>query len=1192
MDGRESGRMDDFLPSPSAFATVLSASVQDLVSITLQDLNSILPSLVRTATCVPLDTSEHFAAFRREVQKKVAGIDAVNVIVSLLRIDFNVVHEDAVKEQHLRKKLGGITLTDTITESLHKGLLLEFEENNSLQKMRLVLSEILRIASLVKESKGKFNLDETDLFACKAYLPDICNVVCVAFSELPFLLPICEVTEALLRVQYGPWILCRMVANNPDCFDVVCSSILGHASSSDESMLETQIRTKTLKMLCKMNPQYSKLLRAECVSLKKLAGLALELSINHSEKNNVDSDIVIFLTGLLLASDGQTKNWIEQYIRLAQKEHKENALNTFKIQLIKEMKAVIHSIQIEANKEEAMNTDSTFNHDLNNNLMHGISIMRLFCVLKTMSNFKLTTEESEFLVDLITSQPPATPVGVRYVVVALCTLVACTFLLSSEQREQKVIEWLKALVRKSSVYEKETGMNESYGETLLLIVIHFHGHSLEPVVELVCSTLGIKLRPTQLTKLKILFTQEVFPEKVVAEHALTVPVTTNLNRFMKVFLPVHCLHQLLKSRVFSKHCISVKDWLFEQICSCGSPVHPLMVPLIETYIHSIITPLNISKTKHQRMSSLQPFSEEKLAAVFSGNIECCDIKTSKLLFMFYALMYQDSLLNTMETLSNNPHAPREYSTLLYSLIPMKELLLYTRNEERLFGDLYPPLLRLLIVHYPHLCLVEDSIVEEEIQEGEVLSHSKLDVRNKLSLETIFVDVHSSHMSAIACLSKLAILQPTELVQHIDTIIQLLPEILDPKVPRKIQILCAKVWAKLNTAAPRCLWLKTVNVLRKQPDYVTHDWEKNPEYSEEEIKKDPLIVLRCNPNVYRCPPVFDIILRVLNGYLTASRSLLNHHLLSNPVIPGSKPQQEIKSIEQEREDLKIALIAAQESGALQILLEVCLSTDYEKESLGYSVRSQLHEIQCKVCCFIHQSFILQPGIAKLLHFQGYPPELLHITIAGVPSMHICIDFIPELLNQPHLEKQLFAVQLMSHLAVQYPIEKSFSMCKYVMNRIKSLLAGLPASKRNQFFVPALETLVRFCKAFPPLRTDITEFLLKVSKVASSQLSKTSSTVLPSLRVQSGSDDVDLMDEEKEFDLEIINNDAGRSQACDEIKVSKTFCEHLQFSQSVYMKPCSSKELLDETDKIYQEIVNMSLAEKLSLLDSNSSIDGSS
>ena len=89
--------------------------------------------------------------------------------------------------------------------------------------------------------------------------------------------------------------------------------------------------------------------------------------------------------------------------------------------------------------------------------------------------------------------------------------------------------------------------------------------------------------------------------------------------------------------------------------------------------------------------------------------------------------------------------------------------------------------------------------------------------------------------------------------------------------------------------------RTVNILRQFID----DDDQTPQHSsssrppprveestDEEIQKDPLIVLRCDRRVFRCPPLFDIMLRVLRGYMTASRGLLNHHILSNP-LSGSK-----------------------------------------------------------------------------------------------------------------------------------------------------------------------------------------------------------------------------------------------------------------------------------------------------------------
>jgi integrator complex subunit 2 len=33
------------------------------------------------------------------------------------------------------------------------------------------------------------------------------------------------------------------------------------------------------------------------------------------------------------------------------------------------------------------------------------------------------------------------------------------------------------------------------------------------------------------------------------------------------------------------------------------------------------------------------------------------------------------------------------------------------------------------------------------------------------------------------------------------------------------------------------------------------------------------------------------------------------------------------------------------------------------------------------------------------------KFLPVTVTGVPSMHICLDFIPELLRQPEIEKQV-------------------------------------------------------------------------------------------------------------------------------------------------------------------------------------------
>lgn len=56
------------------------------------------------------------------------------------------------------------------------------------------------------------------------------------------------------------------------------------------------------------------------------------------------------------------------------------------------------------------------------------------------------------------------------------------------------------------------------------------------------------------------------------------------------------------------------------------------------------------------------------------------------------------------------------------------------------------------------------------------------------------------------------------------------------------------------------------------------------------------------------------------------------------------------------------------------------------------------------------------------------------------MHICLDFIPELLSQPCINKQVFAVELLSYLAVQYALPKSMSVAHLTINTLLSLLGG--------------------------------------------------------------------------------------------------------------------------------------------------------
>ena len=59
-------------------------------------------------------------------------------------------------------------------------------------------------------------------------------------------------------------------------------------------------------------------------------------------------------------------------------------------------------------------------------VIQGTALLRLYCALKRLAGMKLSQQEAETLLRLITCHPPPTATGVRFVVVGLCTLLVCT----------------------------------------------------------------------------------------------------------------------------------------------------------------------------------------------------------------------------------------------------------------------------------------------------------------------------------------------------------------------------------------------------------------------------------------------------------------------------------------------------------------------------------------------------------------------------------------------------------------------------------------------------------------------------------------------------------------------------------------------------------------------------------------------
>ena len=63
------------------------------------------------------------------------------------------------------------------------------------------------------------------------------------------------------------------------------------------------------------------------------------------------------------------------------------------------------------------------------NVIYATGLLRLYCAMKGIAGMKLSDDEAEELVCLITCQAPPTAAGVRFVIIGLCTVLACSYIM-------------------------------------------------------------------------------------------------------------------------------------------------------------------------------------------------------------------------------------------------------------------------------------------------------------------------------------------------------------------------------------------------------------------------------------------------------------------------------------------------------------------------------------------------------------------------------------------------------------------------------------------------------------------------------------------------------------------------------------------------------------------------------------------
>lgn len=118
----------------------------------------------------------------------------------------------------------------------------------------------------------------------------------------------------------------------------------------------------------------------------------------------------------------------------------------------------------------------------------------------------------------------------------------------------------------------------------------------------------------------------------------------------------------------------------------------------------------------------------------------------------------------------------------------------------------------------------------------------------------------------------------------------------------------------------------------------------------------------------------------------------------------------------------------------------------------------------LCNFVNGVFMEMPSLIRsLMVAERVPPEVLSICVEFIPSLHVLIDSIPELLAQKTLGKLKYGLELVSALALKYPMAKVEAHAPLMAASVSDLLRQ--SSPPDSEHVFALTVLGRLCIALP-------------------------------------------------------------------------------------------------------------------------------
>ena len=503
----------------------------------------------------------------------------------------------------------------------------------------------------------------------------------------------------------------------------------------------------------------------------------------------------------------------------------------------------------------------------------------------------------------------------------------------------------------------------------LLLAVHLWTRKTSQIVKFLQHALGHALvcfDESRVDLFRQLLTTGIYAEVDLATNVLSLP-------FERVgSVADECVLELLQDRVFLNHRIQpLRTWLLERMrCpSCGARP-AFLLNIIREFVSNVLeSPL-----------ALAPYSESCIQSFLQdSNIS----DSSRVFMLFYVLWFNHHvstkrLLPTL-TAEKTPSQLFEYSDSLMNAFPTKLLLRKLESTAEL-ADVYPPILGLIAAQQPHLLNPTESLRRSmrtiEASANLLGADWRLEMQNLTSADRQVVKqaLLLSFLRRVRQAPESSLEIETDVVAVLDFAI---PFFLEGGVGQATASAFLDLWLRWSGAFAHALWVPTMQLLLTPSG---RDGHRQTSVSFVGFLNDPLSLLDCDQRVYRRPVLLRVLLEILGPLMVASRQRLHQRMSVNRLT---------------LDDLN-GLLLTQESAIVQALLDVC------RRHAGDAESASLCEIQETVCMFLHQQFIDNVLLMKLVHFQGYEDELISMTVDGIASMRtfgIISLLLPFDLTQP-------------------------------------------------------------------------------------------------------------------------------------------------------------------------------------------------